>query len=905
MADPVFNLTRNNLFGLHFQIGLAHRESFASPTFADIDGDGDLDGFISFYNGETRFFRNIGTLKTPQFENEPGNLGIPIDESGGGISPTFADIDNDGDLDLFIGTITGQTKFFRNVGTANSPNFVSEAKNFGLTDVDIAAKPYFVDIDADGDLDAFIGSDNPLSGAFQNSVQFFRNTGTINTPKFVAETDNFGLNTGYDSLAPTFADIDNDGDQDAFLGTYFGKVIFFRNTGTASTPHFTLQTDNFGILRSETSSIPTLADLDGDGDLDAVVGYASGNTYFYFNTIKPTLTEFSSYITSGNEDTEITITYDQLQKLGNESDIDGTVTGFVIKEVNPGSLLIGLTAETATSWRPGFNDIIDATHKAFWTPDLNSNGIISAFTVSALDNEGGISTSPIAAQINVAPINDQPFFQTPFPISYFDTEYDDTFATTKGVLRTIDIDGNSNSLTYGIIGGVDNGNGSIRKLDTFGVLTVNKTTGAYTFVANDPSIEALATNTNRSFTIVAFDGSMISSTILTIKIFQFGLFFGRTESTGSDSLIGSDVNNKFNSLAGNDTINGLGGNDILIGDLGNDLLDGGDGIDTASYITAAAGVKVNLGIIGQQNTVNAGSDTLMNIERVVGSNFNDTLIGNTADNILLGGLGNDTINGAAGIDTASYVTANAGVTVNLGIALQQNTGSAGFDTLINIERVVGSKFNDTLIGNASDNILLGGLGNDTLSGGGGVDRVSYITATAGVTINLGLSVKQNTLSAGIDVLNGIENLFGSNFDDNLKGNAEANFINGLLGNDTLFGKAGNDILKGDTGADIFVFDTALNPTTNNDKITDFSVVDDTFRLENAIFTKLSLPGTLATENFISGASANALDSNDYLIYDTTNGSLYYDADGSGSAVKIEFVTLIGNPLLTASDIVIV
>ena len=375
-----------------------------------------------------------------------------------------------------------------------------------------------------------------------------------------------------------------------------------------------------------------------------------------------------------------------------------------------------------------------------------------------------------------------------------------------------------------------------------------------------------------------------------------------TVNAGLDTLL------NFENLTGsnfNDTLTGNAAANTIIGSLGNDILNGGAGSDTASYATATAGVTVNLGLAVQQNTVNAGLDTLSNFENLTGSNFNDTLTGNAAANTIIGGLGNDILNGGAGSDTASYATATAGVTVNLGLAVQQNTVNAGLDTLSNFENLTGSNFNDTLTGNTAANTIIGGLGNDILNGGAGSDTASYATATAGVKVNLGLTGQQNTVSAGLDTLSNFENLTGSNFNDTLTGNAAANTIIGGLGNDTLFGKAGNDALTGGTGTDIFVFDTALNAITNNDNIIDFSVVDDTIRLENAIFAKFTTTGALAAGNFVSGADAIALDSNDYLLYNTTDGSLYYDADGSGAGAQVEFVSLIGIPALTAADFVIV
>ena len=143
---------------------------------------------------------------------------------------------------------------------------------------------------------------------------------------------------------------------------------------------------------------------------------------------------------------------------------------------------------------------------------------------------------------------------------------------------------------------------------------------------------------------------------------------------------------------------------MLTGGAGNDTLAGGlngAGGDTASYATATAGVTVSLLLQGgTQNTVGAGVDTLTGIENLIGSAFNDTLTGDAGNNVLtggagndtlIGGIGNDTLDGGAGTaDTASYATAGSGVTVSLAIAGPQDTVGAGLDTLIGIERLIGS-----------------------------------------------------------------------------------------------------------------------------------------------------------------------------------------------------------------------
>jgi Ca2+-binding RTX toxin-like protein len=110
--------------------------------------------------------------------------------------------------------------------------------------------------------------------------------------------------------------------------------------------------------------------------------------------------------------------------------------------------------------------------------------------------------------------------------------------------------------------------------------------------------------------------------------------------------------------------------------------------------------------------------------------------------------------------------------------------------------------NDILRGNAGNDILEGGVGNDTINGGVGIDTASYSTATAAVTVNLGLASAQTSGGAGIDTLSAIENLLGSNFNDTLLGNSGANNLNGAGGADVLKGAAGNDILSGGIGNDI-------------------------------------------------------------------------------------------------------
>ena len=304
-----------------------------------------------------------------------------------------------------------------------------------------------------------------------------------------------------------------------------------------------------------------------------------------------------------------------------------------------------------------------------------------------------------------------------------------------------------------------------------------------------------------------------------------------------ENITGSNHNDTLTGNTGANILLGLNGADTLVGGAGTDTLSGGGDVDTADYSAAGAAVHVAL-IAGAQNTGGAGIDTLIGIENLTGSSFDDSLTGNSAANVLrgndgddtlsggsgddnlvggngddtlAGGAGNDTLNGGAGIDTADYSSAGAAVRVAL-IAGAQNTIGAGSDTLLGVENITGSNFNDTLTGNAAANILLGldgndeligGAGNDTLTGGAGTDTASYAGAASAVTVAL-VAGAQNTGGAGTDTLSGIEDLTGSSFNDSLTGNAVANTLDGGDGNDTLSGGFGDDTLLGGNGDDLLV-----------------------------------------------------------------------------------------------------
>ena len=209
-----------------------------------------------------------------------------------------------------------------------------------------------------------------------------------------------------------------------------------------------------------------------------------------------------------------------------------------------------------------------------------------------------------------------------------------------------------------------------------------------------------------------------------------------------DIIEGLDGADELWGLGGNDTLRGGNGNDTVIGGAGADALDGGEGIDTVSYEGSAQGVFVRLQGYGDLSNTqytfggDAAGDTLTGFENVIGSSFNDDLIGSNGANFIQGGAGNDVIrgragadalDGGAGIDTVSYEGSAQGVFVRLqGYGDLSNTqyafgGDAAGDTLTGFENVIGSSNADDIIGSEGVNRIDGGAGNDVIRGRGGSD----------------------------------------------------------------------------------------------------------------------------------------------------------------------------------------
>jgi hypothetical protein len=181
--------------------------------------------------------------------------------------------------------------------------------------------------------------------------------------------------------------------------------------GTATISNDTLTINPAGNLLLDTQyavRFSTGAVVDTASNLLAEI--ANDTTYNFTTAANqlPTLTSFSAAIDTVNEDEAVEITLAELRAQGDEADSDGTVDAFVVKGVSTGSLKIGASAGAATAWAAGSNDTIDATHLAYWTPAANANGTLNAFTVTAKDNAGAESATPVQVTVTVTAVNDAP-----------------------------------------------------------------------------------------------------------------------------------------------------------------------------------------------------------------------------------------------------------------------------------------------------------------------------------------------------------------------------------------------------------------------------------------------------------------------------------------------------------------
>ncbi|MDE0154963.1 MAG: FG-GAP-like repeat-containing protein [Gammaproteobacteria bacterium] len=652
-------------------------------------------------------------------------------------------------------------EFFRLwTGEANPFSGITAPSNFDYQ----ALKPTLVDLDGDSDPDLVLGNNTGL-------LYYFENTGTPANLGFAerAGTANplDGLSVGSYS-APAFVDLDGDGDVDLIVGNGQGNIIYFENTGTANAPSFTQgsgATNPFDGISIGIRSTLALVDLDSDGDQDLVVGTNDGSVPYYENTGTSANPEFTLRTGTSSPTSNITAgSYVTPAFI----DVDGDNDFDLVVGNNDGDILY--FENTGTTTEPSFTPLTDfdnpfhATVAGYWIgldfADINGDGHPDLI----VGNDDGI-----IHYFEHAGTPETPEF-TPQSLAYPTafTIYDNGGTDTLD-LRTDTQDQRIHLRPEGIS-------------DVYG-LTGNM------IIARDTWIENVIAG------------------------------------SGHDMIAGNAIANDLNGRAGNDRIWGSGGHDILEGGAGADRLNGDAGMDWAAYRDSDAAVTINLA----EGTVQGGhaeGDVLTGIENIIGSAHDDVLVGDDEANRLAGGAGADRLDGGAGEDWASYQWSDEGVNIDLAEGTAAG-GHAQGDVIVNMENVMGSDHGDVLWGDSNanrlageggddrlwgaggddvlaggdgDDRLLGSPGADQLDGGAGFDVLSYELSGAGVTVNL----EEGTLTGGDaegDIIADIERVMGSEYRDVLTGDSGANELYGLGGDDELLGRGGDDRLEGGTGAD--------------------------------------------------------------------------------------------------------
>jgi Ca2+-binding RTX toxin-like protein len=431
---------------------------------------------------------------------------------------------------------------------------------------------------------------------------------------------------------------------------------------------------------------------------------------------------------------------------------------------------------------------------------------------------------------------------------------------------------------------------------------------------------------------------------------------------GFENAVGSSFDDHLIGDAQSNVLSGGAGNDTLTGGRGADTLNGGAGSDTADYADAARGQTLTL--VGG----GSGGDNYISIENLAGSAFNDRLTGNGAANVLTGQGGADRIDGGGGDDTLLGDFAYQGEapprpglgtgSATLSATATNNSIATAFDISNNFSLTSDPDIFDSTT-------ILHTTVNATGNGQGGYYSVDLAAGTV-ITIDIDGIADPNIHDSFVRLLDSNGKIVTENDDggddpgsnsgrdssavfvvqqtgtyyivegswtDTAPGNGFTEAVPsgstyklnvsvefppapvqpGISGADTLSGGAGSDLLDGGlaadrltggAGEDSFRFSTALGDG-NIDRITDFNAVQDSILLDNLIFAALGADGALVLSAFFKSAAGVAQDVSDRIIYDTDNGGLWYDADGTGQTAAIQFAQLDTNLALSASDFIVI
>ena len=362
--------------------GRNKRHGAGSIEFFDIDADGDNDLFWGeMYQSGLLFLENRGTATHPDINDSLMIVDYPpeaILETAGFNVPRFVDLDKDGDSELFVNVQSGvfgtdyvdNFLYFENTGSDSLPFFRHNTDRFiAALDFGSASAPVFADIDDDGDDDLFVGNEfNDLLSGFRGTVFFFRNRGDQFSPSFVLEDSTYFAELTGNNLVPTFGDLDYDGDLDAIVGDWNGDLYHYENSGTSQTPVFEYKGQYLNIDVGQRAH-PSLGDLDRDNDLDLVVGTDDGKIFLWRNSGSPEIAEFQL------EDDSF-LKEEELGRMLTPEIVDIDFDGKMDLVIGTAGGLLFSAFETNGSWIPAEFDAIPyaGPQLAPAVSDLNNDG---------------------------------------------------------------------------------------------------------------------------------------------------------------------------------------------------------------------------------------------------------------------------------------------------------------------------------------------------------------------------------------------------------------------------------------------------------------------------------------------------------------------------------------------------
>ena len=385
------------------------------PTFFDVDNDGDFDMFVGTETGKISFYENKGDKNHFSFNYESGSLN-PLDTiqlNGGYSSPFFVDIDGDGDKDLFSLFVFG-IYYYKNIGSNTIPYFKLQADSLNPMDSlntyvgSNSASPYFVDIDNDNDYDLFVGN-------YNGTINFFKNIGTINNPIFSCQKGANNPLNGVDvstfNSFPTFVDIDNDGDFDAFIGNYGGVIYYYKNIGTKSSPVFTLQQNYlnpFNNINNGTYSALTFIDIDNDGDPDAFAGGNDGIINYYENIGDKNSPSFFQQNNCSNPFTkDFYVSFSTFVDIDNDGDLDcfKNTAGNIRYYKNEGTPSVPNFILQSDDQNPFYQTFLTGVSNSLSFVDIDNDGDMDAFAgyygnIKYFKNEGTLNVAKFTLQNN-------------------------------------------------------------------------------------------------------------------------------------------------------------------------------------------------------------------------------------------------------------------------------------------------------------------------------------------------------------------------------------------------------------------------------------------------------------------------------------------------------------------------